>query len=83
MSMKTSETPRRIYTRNGVTHVLFEGRTFGAPAESVLSLEHPVTCEKLPSDGGRARVEVTQRRGGRPSLTETWRTVTVPRKPRS
>ena len=83
MSMKTSTTPRRIYTRNAVTHVLFEGRTFGAPADSELSLDYTVTCESMPSDGGRARVQVTQKRKGQKTLVEAWRTVTVPRKPRA
>jgi len=81
--MKTASAPRRIYSRNDVTHVCFDGRTFGPVGESVLSLEHPVTIEKLESDGGRARVSVTQKRKGQPTKSETWRSVNVPRNPRS
>ena len=83
MSMKTAQTPRRIYNRNGVTHACFEGRTFGPVGESALSLELPVTCEKVKSDGGRARVEVSQRRPGQATLVEVWRSVRVPCKPRA
>lgn len=81
--MKTASAPRRIYSRNDVTHVCFDGRTFGPTGESTLSMSHPVTIEKLESDGGRARVSVTQKRKGQPTVTETWRSVNVPRNPRS
>ena len=83
MSMKTLSAPRRIYSRNDVTHVCFEGRTYGTAAVSELSLDLPVTCEKLKSDGGRARIMVTQPRKDGPALTETWRSVSVPRKARA
>lgn len=81
--MKTASAPRRIYSRNDVTHVCFDGRTFGPAGDSTLSLAHPVTIEKLESDGGRARVEVTQKRKGQKTVVETWRSVSVPRNPRS
>jgi hypothetical protein len=77
--MKTASAPRRIYVRNSVTHVCFDGRTFGPVGESALSLDFPVTLEKLESDGGRARIQVTQKRKGQKTLVETWRTVNVPR----
>jgi len=80
--MKTASAPRRIYSRNDVTHVCFEGRTFGPTGESTLSLDVPVTITKLESDGGRARVEVVQKRKGQATLTEVWRSVNVPRRPR-
>jgi len=80
--MKTASAPRRIYSRNNVTHVCFEGRTFGPGAESELTLDLPVTCEKLESDGGRARVQVSQRRPGQKTLVESWRSISVPRNPR-
>lgn len=81
--MKTPSAPRRIYVRNAVTHVCFDGRTFAPTGESTLSLDYPVTCEKLESDGGRARVAVTQKRKGQKTLVETWRSIAVPRNPRS
>jgi len=77
--MKTASAPRRIYSRNAVVHVCFDGRTFGPTGESTLSLDFPVTIEKLESDGGRARVEVTQKRKGQKTIVEAWRTVNVPR----
>lgn len=81
--MKTASAPRRIYVRNAVTHVCFDGRTFGPATDSALSLDHPVTIEKLESDGGRARVEVTQKRKGQKTLVEVWRSVNVPRNARA
>lgn len=80
--MKTASAPRRIYVRNAVTHVCFEGKTYAPTGDSGLSLEHPVTIAKLDSDGGRARVEVTQKRKGQATKVETWRSVSVPRNPR-
>jgi hypothetical protein len=83
MSMKTPSSPRNVYTRNDVTHVCFDGRTFGPTDESGISLDLPVTCEKLESDGGRARISVVQKRPHAKTITETWRSVSVPRKPRA
>jgi len=83
MSMKTASAPRRIYSRNDVTHVCFDGRTYGAPASSKLSLDFPVTIEKAKSDGGKARALVTQSRAGVKAITETWRSIVVPQKPRA
>lgn len=77
--MKTNSAPRRIYSRNDVTHVCFEGRTFGPCNESEIVFDLPVTCEKLESDGGRARVVVTQKRPGMKTVVETWRSISVPR----
>jgi hypothetical protein len=84
MSMKTSDSPRRIYSRNGIIHVCFEGKTWAPPkGETALSLEHDVVCEKAASDGGRARVIVTQKRKGQKNQSETWSSVQVPRNARS
>lgn len=80
--MKTTSDPRRIYFRNNITHVCFNGLTFGAPVKSTVSLNFPVTIEKLKSDGGRARVQVTQRREHQKALIEIWRTVYVPSRTR-
>jgi hypothetical protein len=82
MSMKTASAPRRIYVRNDVIHVCFNGRTFGPPADSQITPIAPVTLEKMASDGGRARVQVTQKRKGQPTIVEAWRTVNVPCKHR-
>ena len=83
MSMKTSDSPRRIYVRNAVTHVCFDGRTFAPTGETAFDMKLPVILEKLESDGGRARVKATQRRPGKSTLTETWRSINVPRTPKA
>ena len=75
---KPLSAPRRIYTRNGITHVCFDGKVFGtASVNSELNPGLPVFCEKLKSDGGKARITVTHRRVGQPAITETWRTTNL------
>lgn len=69
-----SPTPRRLYLRNGFTHLCFEGRHYGTKGKSALDLSKPVTCTPVKSDGGRGRVLVTQG-----EASETWRSVAVPR----
>lgn len=81
--MKTASAPRRIYTRNSVVHVCFNGKYFGLTGETGLSLDHPVTLEPMPSDGGRARVQVVQKRKGHPTLVEVWRSISIPRNARA
>lgn len=67
MSRKTADAPRRLYVRNGFTHVLFVGKLYGTKGETKLSLDRPVTIEQVPSNGGRARVKVTQAQRGSPA----------------
>lgn len=82
--MKSSSTPRQVYTRNAVTCICFEGRTFGPTGSTAVLTDFTVSVEKLPSDGGRARVQVTQFiKGKNVTVKETWRSVNVPRKPRA
>jgi len=77
--MKSPTSPRRIYTRNGITCVCFEGKTYGLAAESTgVQVALPVTVEKVKSNGGRARVRITQ-----DSHDEVWPSVKVPRRPRA
>ncbi|NBT35941.1 MAG: hypothetical protein EBT03_10480 [Betaproteobacteria bacterium] len=58
MPRKSATEPRRLYNRNGSTFVLFEGRYYAAPVTSaVAATGQPVVCAKLPSDGGRSRIE--------------------------
>ncbi len=84
MSMKTLSTPRRVYNRKGVSHVCFAGRLYGRSEDATsISLDRPVTCTVLPSDGGRARAELTQVRSDGPAIVETWRSVVIPRTPRA
>lgn len=79
--MKESTSPRKIYTRNGVTHVCFAGYFFGpGKAESAINTEKPIKCE--PIDGDEKHIQVTQRVGKGKPVTETWGVVKVPRKAR-
>jgi hypothetical protein len=78
--MKTSTSPRRLYVRNAIVHLCFDGRYFGATAATEMNMKLPVTCVKLPSDGGRSRVEVTQKRPGQTTLVEVWRSCSITHK---
>lgn len=80
MTMKSSESPRRIYTRNGIVHVCFEGKTYApTKGETTLDMDYDVTCAHLESDGGKARIEVTQKKAKKAAVKESWRSVQVPR----
>lgn len=78
MARKTSDSPRRIYRRSETLIVLFEGRRY-AMKEGVTSLDPNglVTCVPVASDGGRARIELTQKLKGKPAVKEVWRTLKV------
>lgn len=84
MAMKTSDQPRRVYRRNDVLHVLFEGKQYGPKDsdESEIETVRPVVCTLLPSNGGRARITVTQKCQGRKPVSETWTSIVVPLNPR-
>lgn len=79
--MKESTSPRKIYTRNGVTHVCFAGFYFGPgkTAESAINTDKLIKCE-LSEDG--KLLTVTQRVGNKKPIVETWGKVKVPRKAR-
>jgi hypothetical protein len=60
MPRKSATEPRRLYNRNGATFVLFAGRYYAAPTDSaVAAAGQQVVCNKLPSDGRRARIEAS------------------------
>ena len=80
MSMKTSSEPRRVYTRNNVTHVLFAGSVYGPKGESEIPNGAVVKCEV--SSTGKTCV-VTRKRPGNEPTVETWYTVDVPTNHRS
>jgi len=73
--MKPVTAPRRLYVRKSVTHVVFDGKIFGTKTSKIDS-KYEVTCEHLPSDGGNARIQVTQRKPHAKKVVETWRTCT-------
>lgn len=71
--MKPVNAPRRLYVRKSVTHICYAGKIFGSKT-SVIDPKLEVTVEPLPSDGGNARIKVTQRKPHAKVITETWRT---------
>jgi hypothetical protein len=80
--MKSATAPRRIYVRNGITHVCFAGKTFAPPkGETTLDLEGTVTIEETEGNAKtkKAQVILTQKKKGKAALTETWQSVKVPR----
>jgi hypothetical protein len=81
MSMKSASAPRRVYSRNGVLHVLYAGENFGTKAESqiVASEKHLV---KIVGNGD-GTITVTQRKPGKAGVSETWGKVRVPCNARS
>jgi len=76
--MRAQGAPRKVYTRNGVTHVCFQGIYFRAPKASRIDPEREVSkIEVLDKSGGKHRVGVTQRVAGK-NVTETWHEGSVP-----
>lgn len=76
--MKARTEPHRVYTRNDVVHVCFNGAYFGpGKAGTRLKTDREVQVEELDAVGGRKRVAVKQRVGKR-TLREVWRATNVP-----
>lgn len=81
MSMKSTNSPRRVYSRNDITHVLFAGTVFGptTPGQySSVRLDTPVRI----SGNGDGTITVVQRRPHAKTVTEVWGQVNVPCKSR-
>lgn len=74
MAMRSSTSPRRIYTRGGFPLVCYGGVYFGPPAnkESKINAEKEVTIEVLENSGGKKRIAVSQRAGKAGKVTENW-----------
>lgn len=79
MSRKSADQPRRIYCRNGVTHMLYNGKVYGTKEKSRLSLAHEVKVEKVTDDG---HVVLLQRKAHQKGVREEWGTIQVPRNER-
>jgi hypothetical protein len=79
MTMRASDAPRTIYTRNGVTHLLHEGLTFRPPrGETKLDTGREAkVVQAAPGANKKKRVEVSQKVGGK-VRTEVWVQGTVP-----
>lgn len=66
---KALTTPRKIYSRKDRVIVCYEGRLYAsAPGKSKLDADKLAKCEKMKSDGGKARISVVQG-----DITETLR----------
>jgi hypothetical protein len=78
MSMKTANAPRRVYVRNGVTHVLYAGTVFGTKGETQVKTSVPV---KIVGNGDQT-VTVSQKtrshRGPTKTVSEVWSAARVP-----
>jgi hypothetical protein len=74
MSMKSTSSPRRVYSRNDVTHTLFAGDVFGTKGETKISLDFPV---KIVGNGD-GTITVSQRRNHQKAVSEVWSKVNVP-----
>ena len=74
MMKSSSDKGRRLYVRSSITHVVFGGKIYGSTGSKV-DTKKTVTIEVMPSDGGRARVQVTQKVPHKKTIVETWRTV--------
>ncbi len=74
MAMRSSNSPRRIYPRAGSFVVCYGGVYFGPKgnAETKLNTDKEVKIEVLDKVGGKARIQVTQKIGSKPAVTETW-----------
>jgi hypothetical protein len=72
MGMKSSDAPRRLYVIGGRVHALLGGKLFAPTNSSKFTATSLVILTPLPSDGGRARVQVQTQWG---STVEVWRSV--------
>jgi hypothetical protein len=71
---KTADAPRRLYISSDETvFVRFNARLYAAPTTSDIDPSEMVTCKALPSNGGRARIEVRTEDG----VVEVWRSITA------
>lgn len=77
MSMRSSTSPRRVYSRKGTLLVCFQGVYFSPGKEaSSISADKEVKIEILDTAGGKKRIQVTQR-AGKTSVKETWKQTNV------
>jgi len=76
MSMKAASAPRRVYSRNGVLHVLYAGDNFGTKEESKIEASEKHLVKIVGNEDGT--ITVTQRKPGKAGVSETWGKVKVP-----
>jgi len=77
--MRAESAPRKVYSRNGVTHICFQGLYFKpAKGQTKIDPEREVNhIEALDRAGGKARIALHQKVGGK-TITETWLQTEVP-----
>src|SRR5579871_1024665 len=76
--MRAQGDARKVYTRNGVTHICFQGFYFKPPKTSKIDPDREVNhIEPLDKAGGKHRIALHQKVGGK-TVTETWVECEVP-----
>jgi hypothetical protein len=78
MSMKSTSSPRRVYSRNGVVHTLYAGDTFGMKGDSQIQASADERLFVRIVGNGDGTITVTQRKPGKKGVSETWSKVRVP-----
>lgn len=74
MAMRSSTSPRRVYTRGGSMVLCYGGVYFGPKGkeESAINSEKEVRIEVLEKSGGKSRIQVTQKVGKQDPIVEVW-----------
>ena len=74
MAMRSSTSPRRVYPRAGSYVVCYGGVYFGPKGkeETKINTDKEVKIEVLDNSGGKKRIQVSQKVGSKPAVTETW-----------
>lgn len=87
MAMRSVNSPRRLYKRNGNMLLCFSGRYFGPRSGEktfvVIDPAREVKIELLSNAGGKRRIRIEQVAAGGASVVETWTEKTIERKKRS
>lgn len=73
MAMRSQSDGRRVYPRGGSVVVCYGGVYFGPAANKDTAINHEkeVSIEVLDKSGGKSRIKVTQKVGGK-KVSETW-----------
>jgi hypothetical protein len=74
MAMRSSTSPRRVYSRSGSVVTCYGGVYFGpkAGAESSINVNKEVRIEVLENAFGTKRIQVTQKIGKQTPVVEVW-----------
>lgn len=87
MAMRSTNSPRRLYKRNGMMLLCLSGKYFGPRSgEKTCVIDDPareVTISQLPKAGGKCRIQIEQIAAGGASVIEVWTEKTIERKKRA